>query len=435
MGLLLYTHVVVRTPTTPTTLERVVRYPTEVGFRGSSEGIFTIGRSKIGGPDVFGGAIPSGFGGPNDDLSDFVKSGTITRGRDSNIGSMSMGTCEVVLNDPNGIYNPHNPESPLAGMLDVFRPFRIQGEHSMEMGEGMYETFLHPLFYGFVTSIEHDPSLGVKETRIRAADLFLWLSRVSPVIEEVTDVTTGEAIGLILDAADFESPPYPRRLDDGDTIPQFSADGSQSALALIEGLLEAERGTFYIAADGTAVYQDRHARAMMRDPMATFAELGILQPGVEFETVRNRATVQRTVGGEEQSEPQTYEDTISRDRYGPADFGTISTPYLETDEQAIGLAGYIVEQLSRPRRPIWTLNLSSIQGGMITHSLLMHELGDHVAVIEDATGVVGNYHIERIEHRFERFLHETPWALSERPRVIPFTIGVSKIGSGDVIAY
>ena len=81
-----------------------------------------------------------------------------------------------------------------------------------------------------------------------------------PIIAATGPTTTGAAIGIILDSVGWTEPGM-RSLDVGDAIPDFSADGTKTALELIEELLVAERGILFVNGSGVVVYRSRNARA------------------------------------------------------------------------------------------------------------------------------------------------------------------------------
>jgi hypothetical protein len=297
----------------------------------------------------------------------------------------------------------------------------------------LYDTATtYGLFRGFVRSIEHDPARDARSTTIHAVDLFLWLSRAQPTISSTGETTTGAAIGRILDAVGFDDRTL-RDLATGDTIPDFSADGTKTALSLIEELLEAERGAFFVTADGVAHYESRHARSLRITSSGEIADsMGGLMPSTDIDRVRNRATVLRTGGVE-----QTASDSDSAATYGWADLGRIETPYLQTDSQAASLAAYLVGQRRDPRPPVRAVELVNRDAAILAH-MLGRELQDRVTVIEtNVSGTSGDYHIEQISHEIEQggLLHRTTWQLSERGAGNAFVIGSSRIGSTDVITY
>ncbi len=166
-------------------------YTPEISWEGANIGQFVIGYSTLGGGDTFGQSFASRFDGEYDNLTDHVKSVSWSRGRASASGALSDGTGRLVLADRFGLFNPKNPDSPLAGKLKPLRPVRLTADY----GASTYGCFYH-----FIRSIQHDPDPDVRETTIETVDLFQWLRQARPVLAAAGLENTGSAIGRVLDA-------------------------------------------------------------------------------------------------------------------------------------------------------------------------------------------------------------------------------------------
>lgn len=83
----------------------VAAYTLEIAMTGRLTGLFTVGTSVVGGPDVVGG-----FFGSNvfDDVSAMLREASIKRGRSSDFANQEQGTMTVVLKDPTGRFNVEN---------------------------------------------------------------------------------------------------------------------------------------------------------------------------------------------------------------------------------------------------------------------------------------------------------------------------------------
>jgi len=244
--------------------------------------------------------------------------------------------------------------------------------------------------------------------------------------------TTGDVIAALLDSVNWTDPDL-RSLDAGDTITQQNADGSKTCLSLIEELLEAERGVFHIAADGTATYESRDAIALRRTSQGTITN-GALKsdPGFEVDRLVNRQTVQRTVPGGTDGIPQTAKDETSIQTYGMSDGGSLSTPYLSSDEAALRLATYLARLKGQPEQPV-EVELN----GPDAYPWLGIELQSRVTVNDTLGGTSLDGHIQGIEHTISMsgLNHTVRLTLSKRgPEA--FIIGESVFGStADLLGY
>lgn len=96
-----------------------------VAFSGAVSGVWTVGRSQVGGADVVGGSFGNNV---FDDISSDVRGIRIARGKASDLGAMESGRCTLVLKDSDGTYSPENPASSLAGYLVPMRPLRVRAQ-------------------------------------------------------------------------------------------------------------------------------------------------------------------------------------------------------------------------------------------------------------------------------------------------------------------
>lgn len=350
---------------------------------------------------------------------------TIERGRSDDLAETSMGRCTVRLHDHTGKYAAEQATSPLYPNLRPMKGVRVRAT---------YLTVVYPLFRGFLSRCETNPDIATQEAVLEAVDLFYKLGQVSPVIAPLADTTTGAAIGAILDAIGWTDPTL-RDLDVGDTLALFSADGSTSALALIGGLSETERGQFYVNGSGVATYENRHARSQSprnASQATVSAALAVVTPGIDAATIRNRATVTATGGT-----PQTASDAASVAEFGPSAFGDIASDYLATDAQALSLGAYMVLLRKDPLPTVRRLRLDAIVD-TARIPMLQREIGDRITAVNALTGVSGDHHIEKIAHAINVTDMDlrTDWTLTKRSATTsPFLIQVSAIGGTDVITY
>jgi hypothetical protein len=227
----------------------------------------------------------------------------------------------------------------------------------------------------------------------------------------VANTTTGGFIADILDAIGYTEAPL-RELDEGDSITVDAPNGTQNGLQQREALLEAERGVFYMSAGGVATYEDRSAIARRRVAQATITDGAVRsEPGFEIDRLINRQTVQRQDALDGDGIPQAATNAESLRTFGLNDGGTISTPFLETDLQAAGLARYLVNLKGKLREPL-TVEVT----GPAAYAVLGLDLQDRVTVQDDEAGTTGDYHIQRIEHNVTEFglYHSIVFTLTPR---------------------
>lgn len=370
-----------------------------------------------------------------------VKSITITRGRDDYLADMAAGEATIVLHDPDGRFNPKNASSVLDGNLLPMRKVRIRATNDGGA--------TNPgLFTGFIRTIEHDPAFDAPETTITCIDHFVRLDRAKQAVAVsgpgTVVVTTGYVVSyLAVLSGDVDS--TSRISAGGDDLPRYGnghviyASGERSLLDEIAALLETERGTFWIGADGLPVYETRADRGT-RVSSGTFSDsMSAMISSVDLDAVGNSITVVREdwTSGDSPTAAgtATASDSASATAYGEAEIATITSYYLDTDTQAQALANYLVGQKSSPAGRVYSFELANSSGSVLTH-MLNRELQDRITVNATRGNTSGDYHIESIRHEIAEggLLHRVSWGLSERG-FDPFVIGYSTIGGSDLITY
>lgn len=391
--------------------------------------VFTFGVSSFAEPGP-AGANPPGddtFGGSFDalysDVSAAVQSLTVRRGRDSNLSAFAAGEAVITLKDTDGTYSPLNTSSPLY-------PNVLPGRNVLV--EATFGTVTYGVFRGFVRSIEYDPAPNAQRTTIHAQDLFLYLARSRPTITNTGTITTGAAIGTVLTAIDWTDTDY-RQLGTGDTINSgFSNNAESTALELIEGFIETERGEFFQARGGTVVYRDRYAR-YTRATAGTLTNVAAeATAATDLTNIRNRAKVIKTGSG-----TATWTDYASATNYGFSDYPTIDSPYINSAAQGTALAQWLVSQTKEPSPPVRALRFTANRDDALMSQALARDLGDRITVADSAIGGTADFYIEGIDHVVKNGgkLHEVAYSLSKVPTATPLIFGTSRVaGSADVFS-
>lgn len=363
------------------------------------------------GTDVFGGSFDALYS----DVSQSVQSIQIKRGRDDNLSQFSAGEAVITLKDLDGAYSPLNTASPLYPNVLPGRPVRIAATFGgTEYGE----------FRGFVRSIEHDPAPDARRTTIHAQDLFLFLSRAKPTITNTGTITTGAAIGTVLTAIDWTDPDY-RSLGAGDTINSgFANQGEQSALQLIEGFIEVERGEAFHSREGVFTYRDRYSR-YTRASAGTLTDVATeAVAATDLTNIRNRARVTKTGSG-----TATWTDYASASNYGPSDYPAIDSPYINSASAGTALAQWLVSQAKDPTPPVRELKFNANRTDALMAQALSRDLGDRITVADSNIKGTADFYIEGISHtiRSGGKFHDVAFTLSRVPSASPIVFGTSRL--------
>ena len=376
--------------------------------------VFQFGVSQFGGTDGFGDAYTATYS----DVSADVRAIRIRRGRDDNLAAFEAGQATIVLNDPDGTYSPLNSSSSLYPNVVPGRQIII---------EALLNGERYGMFRGFVRSIEHDPESTAKTTTLQCQDLLLYLSRHKPVMAAADlPITTGEAIGLVLDSLGWENENL-RQLGYGDFLPSFGPfTGEQTALSIIQDLMLSERGEFYHGRDGVVRFFFRHARAIRESGFSLDGAVAGAAPASDLTNIQNTAIVKVTGAG-----TATYTDEASVTNFGPSEI-TLETPYIDDVGVAQSLAQWLVAQGKNPQPPIRAVEFTANKDYGTMFFALTTELGSRVFIGDSAVNMDDReFHLEGIEHDIRPGLHSVSLTVSRVPQNQPLIFGTTRVTSGE----
>lgn len=187
------------------------------------------------------------------DVSSRVQAASVKRGRNPLTDTFQTGTASVQIADQNGDFNPQNPLSPYAGLLQPLRKIQLSG---IDPSTGLE----YNMFSGYITGYNYTQGRDtgvVSYTTITAVDGFqlLNLATVSTVSGAVAGETTGARINDILTQAGW--PSGMRDVDTGQSTVQSDPATTRTALAALQTVATTEYGALYMDASGQLVFQDR----------------------------------------------------------------------------------------------------------------------------------------------------------------------------------
>jgi len=297
------------------------------------------------------------------DISDQVRKVSTRRGRNRILANFEAGTATVILNDPDGDFNPDNPSSPYFGKLLPLRKIRI---YALTVLSGVGAEV--NLFSGYINSYDtsfYEGTTTDSTVTLRCSDAFRLLNNVSTEIPPIPGATAGQLTGArvetLLDFADF--PDSLMLLNPGQTTCQVDPGGNRSVLQAIQTVEQTEFGAFFIGRDGKATFFDRNTVSLLSDlnPF-TYTDVRPLPSGaypyqsVDFtfddQLVLNDVSVTR-VGGS----PQIVTDQASIDTYFYKS-GQRTGLLMETDTEALSQAQLLVASRKNAQLEIQSMNLN-----------------------------------------------------------------------------
>jgi hypothetical protein len=332
------------------------------------------------------------------DVSEYVRSVSVARGKSRQLDRFTAGGATIELNNNSRAFDPENTASPFFGQIIPKRTIKV-------------ETGGSAVFYGVVDdwNLNYDLS-GLSLAGADCVDGFTLLAQRALSASTETSQKTGARINSILDRSEVNWPSSLRDIDTGATTLQADViqDGT-NALEYLQLVTDSEPGSIFMGSDGFIVFKDRSV-APVSAGQVTFSDDGT---GVEFSEVQvvygsellyNYVQIERNNGG-----TAIAFDSDSINSYGQQ--ALIQTNLLmNTDSDALELANYLLSQYSEPEYRFETL---TVQLESLTPSdqsdVLGLEIGD-VARIKFTPNNVGSQidkfaSIIRIDHDIQPASH------------------------------
>ena len=176
---------------TTTTAFTYANTGSNVSSTGVSAGSVTL-TSNVTATGLFSNTFSQAYSGPYDDVTSYVESVKIKRGRDDLLTYMQAGTCELTLCNPTDqlYFNPAaagaattGPNTQSPGIVPM-RPVRVSATPT-----GGTKT---AIWQGFIRDASYQVDGVVGKLQLTCVDLMMWLARVKP-----QDVATVTGYGVI----------------------------------------------------------------------------------------------------------------------------------------------------------------------------------------------------------------------------------------------
>ena len=384
---------------------------------------FTLDSSQLNGEDVLDGTL-EGI-----DISPYVQSLSISRGRSDQFSSFRAGTCTIVLNNNDRRFDPINDASPYydittnkSGVTPRRRVQIVSGGNTA-------------LFTGRIADIDVQYNYDLSTVTITAVDDFTLLATaftgadITPSVE-----LSGARVSAILDLPEVAYPALTRNIDTGvATLGNYQIKENTNAANYLQRVAEAEQGLFFVKADGVLRFTDR-VTSVFASPVATFADdgTGIAYQGIDTqygnEFLFNRVQAQTETGA-----VQAADDVASQTEFGISTLA-LTDLLLANDSSALTLAQKLLDNYKQPAYRFDDLRLVVSAMSPANRSLVLGlEMGDVITVTRTfSTGspaqVSDDYGIERIVHQITPDRHIVTIGLYVAELVFPFILDDATFG-------
>lgn len=337
------------------------------------------------------------------DVSDYVRSVSVSRGRSRVLDRVQSGSASILLDNRARLFDPTagTALSPYSSSIVPRKNVQVTANDQ-------------PIFSGLVDdwNLDFDVS-GDATTEAVAADGFITLAQVTVGTATRSAQSSGTRVGAVLTEAGW--PTSKRDIATGEVTLQ--ADTPAQDTNVVDYLLtvtETEFGAFFMSREGLATFRDRQASQDFTSPVVlggTGIPISAVALDYGTENLYNSVTLSRANGG-----TVTTSDATSQAAYGVSEY-TKSGLLFDDDTELGELASYL---LSRYKNP--TLRVQSV-------TVLMKGLGTAdqatVAALEVADPVqvtftpsVGSAitqyaSVDRIDHSISPSSHTVTLSMSQ----------------------
>lgn len=377
---------------------------------------FQLDSSQLNGEDVLDGTIQGV------DISQYVQSLTINRGRSDQFSTFRTGTCTLTLINNDRRFDPINTLSPywnpLTNSSGVTPRRRVQ-----VMSNNV------PLFTGRITDIDVEYDYQLSTVTITAADDFILLaSAFTGAAFTPSAELSGARVTSILDLPEVNYPLATRQIDTGvANLGAYQVDANTNAGGYLQRVALAEQGLFYVAADGTLTFTDR-VTAAFSSPVATFSDAGGGIPYQSLATLYGQEFLyNRVQTTTETGTVQIADDVPSQTEFGVSTL-TFDNLLLANDSDALTLANELLDLYKQPEYRFDDLRImASAQSSENRYLVMSLDMGDVIRVTRTfATGspatVSDEYAIERITHQITPDRHIVTYGLYVADLVYPLIL-------------
>jgi hypothetical protein len=302
------------------------------------------------------------------DVTNKVRSISISRGKNRELDTYEMGLANIVFNNNDRTFDPEYAASPFFGQIIPKRSIRITSG-------GEY------VFWGAVDDWNLNYDTNNDNTASAAcSDAFSVLATQTLTGGTATAQTSGQRINAILSRAEVDWPVTQRSIETG--VQNLTADvieDGTNVLDYLRTVADSEPGSFFVAGNGDVVFRDRRSAPTSGGVTLADDGTGIRYYGMKVvygsELLYNEIEIGSVAAGTVVSL-----DTDSIGEYGVRNL--TQTGLLMADSQAvIDLADYYTQKYSQPE---YRFEEVSVQVDQLTPAeqaqILALELGDVVQI-------------------------------------------------------
>lgn len=390
---------------------------------------FQLDSSQLDGTNVLDGTVDFA------DVTEYVLSASIRRGRPDQLASMPVGVATIILDDQASqrAFDPSNTASPYVESGYGIAPMRYAQIYGGTAGD-------EPLFVGRVRDLDIDyEQPTISRAIVSLVDDLAQLGRTNLTAFNPSSQLTSARVSAILDRPEVGYSTATRSIATGNfTVGTVAYDNNDNVKSAIDAVVIAEDGRFFISRGGTATFQPTvdftfgTATLSFGDSGGTAIPYQALSVGYGVETLYNNIQI-----GVQGLALATAADATSQ-----AEFG-IQTLSLNDVPLATLAAGTTLAQNLRDKYkdPVFRFNeISVVLNGLSAanaEAVSTLEIGDLVSVtksftVGSPTTVQKTMFVEQITHNITPNSHTVTLGLGQAQLLTAFILDTSALDDVDV---
>lgn len=390
---------------------------------------FQLDSSQLDGTNVLDGTVDFA------DVTEYVLSVNIRRGRPDQLSQMPVGQASLVLDDQASqrSFDPSNTASPYVESGYGIAPMRYAQIYGGTAGD-------EPLFVGRVQDLDIEyEQPKISRAVISLVDDLAQLARTNLKAFNPSSQLTSARVSAILDRPEVSYSTATRSITTGNfTCGTVAYDDNDNVKAAIDAVVIAEDGRFFVSRGGTATFQPTvdftfgTATLSFGDAGGTAIPYQALSVGYGVETLYNNIQVG----------VQGFALATAADATSQAEFGiqTLSLNDVPLVDLAAGTT--LAQQLrDKYKDPVFRFNeISVVLNGLSAanaQAVSTLEIGDLVSVtksftVGSPTTVQKTMFVEQITHNITPNSHTVTLGLGQAQLLTAFILDTSALDDVDV---
>jgi len=390
---------------------------------------FQLDSSQLNGTNVLDGVVDFA------DVTEYVLSASIRRGRPDQLAPMPIGVATLVLDDQaaSRAFDPSNTASPYVESGYGIAPMRYAQIYGGTAGD-------EPLFVGRVRDLDIDyEQPRISRAVISLVDDLAQLGRTNLTAFNPSSQLTSARVSALLDRPEVAYSTATRSITTGNfTCGTVAYDNNDNVKAAIDAVVVAEDGRFFISRGGTATFQPTidftfgTATLSFGDAGGTAIPYQALSVGYGVETLYNNIQV-----GVQGLALATASDANSQAEFGVQTLSLNDVP-LNTLAAGTTLAQNLRDKY---KDPVFRFNeISVVLNGLSAanaEAVSTLEIGDLVSITKSFTvgspsTVQRTMFVEQITHNITPNTHTVTLGLGQAQLLTLFILDTSALDDVDV---